>query len=136
MTASKIVLGAASGAGGGDNLYVENVFSTFLYKGTGANQTITNNIDLSGEGGLVWLKSRSSAESNILTDSERGVTKLLNSNNTTAEASNSDISAFNNNGFSLQYTYGSTNTNSTDYVSWTFRKAPKFFDVQKFTAGY
>jgi hypothetical protein len=136
MTASKIVLGAASGAGGGDNLYVENVFSTFLYKGTGANQTITNNIDLSGEGGLVWLKSRSSAESNILTDSERGVTKLLNSNNTTAEASNSDISAFNNNGFSLQYTYGSTNTNNTDYVSWTFRKAPKFFDVQKFTAGY
>ena len=111
---------------------VENVFSTDLWDGTGANQTITNNIDLT-EGGLVWLKSRSSAEMHILTDSERGVTKLLNSNAATAEASNSDISAFNNNGFSLQYTYGSTNTNSTDYVSWTFRKAPKFFDIQTWT---
>ena len=42
----------------GEITYVDEVFSTFLYDGTGSAQTITNGIDLSGEGGLVWLKSR------------------------------------------------------------------------------
>jgi hypothetical protein len=35
--------------------YVEDVFSTYLYTGNGSTQTITNGIDLSGEGGLVWM---------------------------------------------------------------------------------
>jgi hypothetical protein len=38
--------------------YIEDVFSTWLYTGTGATQTITNGINLSGKGGLVWCKSR------------------------------------------------------------------------------
>ena len=42
----------AAGAGGSDPLYVDDVFSTFLHNGTGSAQTITNGIDLSGEGGL------------------------------------------------------------------------------------
>ena len=54
MTASTILLNAASGAAG-DPLFVENVFRTFLYTGDGSNGTnIVNGIDLSGEGGLVW----------------------------------------------------------------------------------
>ena len=36
--------------------YIEDVFSTYLYTGTGATQTITNGIDLSTKGGLVWAK--------------------------------------------------------------------------------
>jgi hypothetical protein len=41
--------------------YVEGVFSTYLYTGTGATLAIVNGIDLAGEGGLVWQKVRSSA---------------------------------------------------------------------------
>ena len=115
--------------------FIENNFSIDLWTGNAGTQTITNGIDLSNKGGLVWLKSRSSTENNILTDSERGVTKLVNSNGATAEASNSDISSFNSDGFSLQYVNGSTNTNGTNYVSWTFKKAPKFFDIQTWTQG-
>jgi hypothetical protein len=48
------VVQAAAGQGG-DKLYVEDVFSTYLYKGNGSTQTITNGIDLDGEGGMVWL---------------------------------------------------------------------------------
>ena len=33
--------------------YIEDVFSTYLYTGTGAAQTITNGIDLAGKGGMV-----------------------------------------------------------------------------------
>ena len=53
--------GAASAQGFGEfaqastPIYIEDVFSTYLYTGTNANQTITNNIDISGKGGLVWL---------------------------------------------------------------------------------
>jgi len=36
--------------------YIEDVFSTYLYTGNGSTQTITNGIDLSGKGGLVWIK--------------------------------------------------------------------------------
>jgi hypothetical protein len=39
-------------------VYVEDVFSTYLYTGNGSTQTITNGIDLAGEGGLVWIKRR------------------------------------------------------------------------------
>ena len=59
MTASKIVAAAASGVGGA-GLDVDEVFSTSSYNGSGSAQTITNGIDLSNEGGLLWLKSRSS----------------------------------------------------------------------------
>ena len=37
--------------------YMDDLFSTHLYEGTGSNRTITNNIDVAGEGGLVWIKS-------------------------------------------------------------------------------
>ena len=43
---------------GGDILYVDDVFSAYLYTGNGSTQTINNGIDLAGEGGLVWIKSR------------------------------------------------------------------------------
>ena len=45
-------------SGGKKSTYVDDVFSTYVYKGNGANRTITNNIDLAGEGGLVWLKGK------------------------------------------------------------------------------
>ena len=36
--------------------YIEEVFSTYLYDGTGVSKTITNGIDVSTKGGLVWIK--------------------------------------------------------------------------------
>ena len=45
-------------AGGGPKNYIEEVFSTYLYSGTDALQTITNEINLAGKGGLVWCKGR------------------------------------------------------------------------------
>ncbi len=55
---SKKMLMAAAGSAGGAGLDVDEVFSTFLYEGNNSAQTITNGIDLSGEGGLVWTKAR------------------------------------------------------------------------------
>ena len=130
----------AAGAGGA-GLNVEEVYSTYVYTGNndgaGAEetQTITNGIDLSGEGGLVWLKKRSSTGGNdqhFWYDTERGATKRLLSNSSIAEGTSSGgLTQFNSDGFLLG---GETNNYiNDDYVSWTFRKAPKFFDVQTWT---
>jgi hypothetical protein len=132
MPSIKKLLQAAAG-NAGESLYVEDVFSTYLYTGTGAAQTITNGIDLDGEGGLVWIKKRNSALKHLLYDTERGIYKDLNSDNSTAEDSASNnLTAFNSNGFSIGD--GSEVSSSSDTrASWTFRKAEKFFDVVTYT---
>jgi hypothetical protein len=133
--------GAASAQGFGEfatsaeKLYIESCFSTYLYTGTGASQTITNGIDLSGKGGLVWFKSRSGAYNHALIDTARGGGQVLSSNATSAQADYSPqgISAFNTNGFTFGTTTAELNNSSNTYVSWTFRKQPKFFDVVTYT---
>jgi len=115
--------------------YIEDVFSTWLYNGTGANQTITNNIDLSTKGGLVWIKPRTiptGGGNHSLFDTVRGATKGLQSNTTDAQQTWSDsLTAFNTTGFTLgaDGTSSQVNVPTCTYASWTFRKQPKFFDV-------
>src|SRR6056300_1806863 len=96
---ARVAATAANSWSGGVN--VEDVFSTYLYTGTGAAQTITNGIDLDGEGGLVWTKSRNSG-GNYFTDTERGAGRLIVSNSTDAEAFTADtqktITGFNSTG--------------------------------------
>jgi hypothetical protein len=134
--------GAASAQGFGEFAqaavaanYIEEVFSTYLYTGTGAALTITNNIDLSTKGGLVWIKSRSGSFGHRLTDTARGATKELVSNAVTIEATVANgLTAFNSTGFALG-SDTSFNNNTSTYASWTFRKQPKFFDVVTYTGN-
>jgi len=112
--------------------YIESVFSTYLYTGTGASQTINNGLDLSTNGGLVWIKERSSTSaspSNKLFDTNRGATKYLKSDSTAPQTTDANsLTAFNSNGFTVGSSIAS-NTNNSTYVAWSFRKQPKFFDV-------
>jgi len=133
--------------------YIEEVFSSYLWTGnstTGGTQTITNNIDLSTKGGMVWVKGRSAASNHILTDTSRGVgssstdNNALSSNLTTEEdlgfIDYDYLSAFNTTGFTVKQggtttaTRG-TNYNAVTYASWTFRKQPKFFDIVTYTGN-
>ena len=67
------LLMSAAGASSGPVTYVEDVFSTYLYTGTSATQSINNGIDLAGKGGLVWIKDRTNSSSdNVLFDTVRG----------------------------------------------------------------
>jgi GH25 family lysozyme M1 (1,4-beta-N-acetylmuramidase) len=45
----KALLSASVSASEPPAVYVEDVFSTYLYTGNGSTQTITNGIDLAGE---------------------------------------------------------------------------------------
>jgi len=123
----------AAGNSADATLYVDDVFSVYLYTGNGSTQTITNGIDLAGKGGLVWIKSRSAATDHKLTDTVRGATKALISNTTGAETTDTTgLTAFSSTGFSLGAS-SVYNTNAATYASWTFRKAAKFFDVVTWT---
>ena len=115
------------------NEFVENVFSTFLYTGTGANpQTVTNNIDLSS-GGLVWVKSRA-LRAHAWYDTERGTNSVLFSNNSGAASTVGQYITYNNNGFALT-SQNNDQYSGEDYCSWTFKKASKFFDIVTYTGN-
>jgi hypothetical protein len=114
------------------------VFSTYLYTGTGAAQTITNGIDLSGKGGLVWFKCRTNTYGNYLFDTLQGTTKYLTSNTTGAQLTNAtSLTAFNTTGFTMGSAsiINGTNTPAETYASWTFREQPKFFDIVTYTGN-
>ena len=127
---------------GGTTNFVNNSFATTLYTGTSATQTITNGLDLSGDGGLVWIKSRGGnyAQDHSLIDTARGATTALSSSttggNSTQEYSFGTGGSFNNNGFTIVSTNNQVNTSSADagpYVAWAFKKQAKFFDIVTYT---
>jgi len=136
MSSSQLLL-MGEGAGGAAPNYIEDVFSTYLYTGNGSTQTITNNIDLSTKGGLVWIKRRNGVYSHVLYDTSRGVNLSLSSNTTAAQVNQAPdgVSAFNTTGFSLNGNSHLDNNTTGTYASWTFRKQPKFFDVVTYTGN-
>ena len=135
MPSTKKLLQAAAGNAGGDNLYVEDVFSTYLYTGTGSTIAINNGIDLDGEGGMVWFKARSTGNNHNIYDTERGNGKMLYGNTTESQYTNSsDPWSPTSTGFNTGSDFGGSETqNGSTTVSWSFRKAEKFFDVVTWT---
>ena len=117
-------------------IFIEDMFSTYLYTGNGAAQTITNGIDITGKGALVWIKRRDSGFWHNLYDTVRGPTNALYSNNTSAQAANpAGELLFTSSGFSLNTTDGNVNENGSPFVAWTFAEQPKFFDVVTWTGN-
>ena len=125
-------LTAAAGNAGSDPLYAEDVFSTYLYDGNGSSITVNNGIDLAGEGGVVWTKSRTDTNLHYLQSSE--TTGYLSSNNTNAIAGGNYLN-FASDGYTFPYDFAGWNGSGRDYASWTFRKAEKFFDVVTYTGN-
>ena len=136
MTIEKKLLGTSPSGGATD---VADVFSTDLYDGSSSSQTINNGIDLAGEGGMVWQKLRvhptpPDGQDHYLRDTVRGGGHRLYSNKTNAESGDDGGMSPNSNGFSIgSGTAGSLN--GAKYVSWTFRKKKKFFDIVTYTGN-
>jgi hypothetical protein len=114
------------------------VFSTYLYRGS---STVTNGIDLSTEGGLVWAKGRSGTGGvgdHCLIDTARGANLSLASNLIDASYSISGGGntppTFTTTGFTTG-NFAAIGSANTDFASWTFRKQPKFFDVVTYTGN-
>ena len=135
MATKKKMLQAAAGNVGGAGLDITDVFSTYLYEGNGtSNRQITTNINTSDEGGMVWIKNRDGGDPHVLFDTERGSNKSLTSNTSDAEVTDYQrLTSFRDDGFRLGTDPEVNASNGDNYASWTFRKAPKFFDVITYT---
>ena len=99
-------------------------FQVTLYTGNGsANLAITNggNSDLQPD--LVWIKNRTTGttDSHCLFDSTRGATKLISSDATTAETTDTDtLDSFASDGFQVDADV-KVNTNTEKYVAWQWK---------------
>ena len=93
-------------------------FQTLLYTGGSSSYTNNGNSDLQPD--WVWIKARNNAYEHKLFDSSRGATKLLVSNSTVAQATQSGLTAFNSDGFSLGGDGGSNDAN-TNFVAWQWK---------------
>ena len=136
MPSNKKLLQAAAGNAGGGALYAEDVFSTYLYTGEGAGTTITNGIDLADAGGLVWAKNRGTANGHYLLDTASNGALILQSNTTGAGiAVSPPYMVAQSTGYTTGGADSGWNGTGQDMVSWTFRKAEKFFDVVTYTGN-
>jgi hypothetical protein len=90
-----------------------------LYTGTLLSNAVTNAASFKPD--LVWVKSRSAATDNKLTDSVRGVTKGLISNTTGAETTDTQgLTAFGSAGFTVGTDTNYNNLAAT-YVAWQWQ---------------
>ena len=113
---------------GGD--FTSNGSPTIVNVGT------EHDADLETEGGLVWIKNRPTSNTyHALYDTERGTEKYLMTNVTSAEQTylNNGVTSFNADGFTVEGASTWWNASGQDIASWTFRKAPKFFDCVQYS---
>ena len=93
-------------------------FNTKLWTGTGSSNALTG---VGFQPDFTWIKSRSDALSHALFDAVRGTTKVLNSNATTAEYTNTDtLTAFGTDGFTVGSNTG-VNANGQTRVAWNWK---------------
>ena len=122
--------------------YTTTTSNPVMVEGSDTISSSDGNVNFSGNtspskgdgAGLVWIKQRSKDRPHYLHDTERGAGKYLSSNETSGESGFSDgnLKSFNSDGFTVGDFYG-VNETGEDLVSWTFRKAPKFFDIVTYT---
>ena len=92
-------------------------FNTKLYTGNSSTQAITG---VGFQPDFLWIKRRTAAGDHNLVDVIRTSDKTLISNSTGAEYSNSTITSFDSDGFSLSGSDGALNASSNDYASWNW----------------
>lgn len=111
----------------------------FVYmKVEGVGNLATDNTQATGDGGLVWVKGRNYGGLHDLGDTIRGPQKPLTTSATSGSylgvnAVGGGITSFTNNGFTIG-NRSAVNEAGYDFVSWTFKQAPGFFEMQTFTA--
>ena len=97
--------------------YPQELFNTLLYTGTGSSNAFTG---LGFKPDWTWIKNRQGQNDHKLTDSSRGVTKIWEANTSTPEQTESGVTAFGADGFTLG-SDGQFNSSSELYASWNWR---------------
>ena len=127
MPIQQLMLGSTPGP---ETKYIDQVFSTYVYTGTGATRSIVNGVNLSGKGGATWIKNRDQNDNNWLFATSLGAGTGMRTNST-GEAwgfGNPGMTSFNSNGFTVG-SHDGVNGSNEGLVSWSWRKAAGAFDT-------
>ena len=85
--------------------------------------------DVTGEGGLVWIKQRNGSNEHVLFDTARGATKAIVTSSFAAETTISDgLTSFLPYGFQIDDN-ARTGDSTDTYSSFSFRRSEGFFDI-------
>ena len=125
------------GLGAKKKTYMDDVFSTDVWLGSASAKTITSGIDLSGDGGMLWIKNRGDGgEGHLIFDTERGSSKRIYTNNDGIELTNASgyVNSFTTSGYTIGSQDG-VNKLNIDHAGWSFKKSKGFFDVVTYTGN-
>jgi len=120
-------------------VYIEDYLYTYLRPAQGGSITysLPSGVDLYNKGGIVWIKSRSAAQSHaVMNPNFKAAGGKSLQSNTAAAFDNYGTSEFAvNSGNTITMANGNINDGSYTYVDWTFVKQSKFFDVVTYTGN-
>ena len=130
--------GAAGMANAGleGKTYVEDVYKSYPYRANGdPTQTITTGLDISGDGGLVWVKNRTDAAAHTLQDSLVGDNKYISTSSANGTGENTTrIKTITSTGFQVGDD-SDTGSSTKKYASFNFKKSEGFFDLVEYTGN-
>ena len=118
-----------------ERTYIDDAFLTHLY-GYSSSATITTNIDLTENGGMLWIKNRTNDKNHCLADTVTGSNKLLlpNGSNAQEDGPTGRITNITSTGFTLG-SDDEVKSASHGYTSWNFARTPGFFDIVTYTGN-
>lgn len=127
----------------GTTPFVDNSPNSFTLTNNGAIASTDGPFPIAGtgKGGMVWLKSRNTVFPGNIFDTVRNNGYLTTTATSAINAAGggvppaSGIFPFNSNGFTLADGLSYWNASGSTYVSWTFARQPKFFDVVTYTGN-
>jgi hypothetical protein len=94
-------------------------FQTTLYTGNGSVRNIDQTENSTFQPDFVWLKNRSQADSHMLIDAPRGVTKEIHSDTAAIQTTDANgLTSFDSDGFGLGSGAGGYNDNTESFVAW------------------
>jgi hypothetical protein len=95
-------------------------FQPTLYTGNGSTLEVNQSGNSTFQPDWVWGKRQNGVESHALFDAVRGTTKIIYSNLSNAETTNSGLTAFDADGFTIGPS-ATLNTNTGTYVAWQWK---------------
>jgi hypothetical protein len=109
--------------------------STYTDAAGSSTTTLYTQSAVTDAGGLIWVKLRNATNNPALVDTVRSIDRVLDTTSAAGDSFNaSAVTALTAGGFSVGPT-NATNGSGYNYVSWTWRKTPKFFDVISYTGN-
>jgi len=95
---------------------------TAIYSGTGSSLSVVNDGNSDLQPDWVWFKCRTRDENHSIHDSTRGVDNFIASNQTNAEATETDrLESFNADGFTVNGGDDRVNISGQTYVAWQWK---------------